>query len=379
MKTKLFYPAFFISAFLISCGGGKESSNKSLEDLIAKRDALKSELTIINQKIAEMDTTKADLTPIVTTTTVQQKDFVHKVEVQGAVETDQNALINPESNGTIREIHVKEGQKVSKGQALVTIDSEVLQSSIYEVETSLEMATYMFEKQQKLMEEGVGVEIEYEQAKNQKKSLEKKLQTMRSQKGKSIVRAPFAGTVDDIMINLGEMASPAYPLLRLVNNRNITISASLSENLLGSIRIGSGVDLVIPSMNDTVIKAVISYKGNFIDPVNRTFRIQVDVKNNTLLLPNQLAKVNVIDFSKKGALVIDSEAILQDTKNNNYVYKMVKDGDSFTLTKVFITIERSYKGESSIIPITAGQLISNDMIVLAGAKGVTETDRVKIQ
>ena len=241
------------------------------------------------------------------------------------------------------------------------------------------MATYMFEKQQKLMEEGVGVEIEYEQARNQKKSLEKRLQTMRSQKGKSIVRAPFAGTIDDIMINIGEMASPAFPLLRLVNNKNVTISASLSENLLGNIRVGSSVDLVIPSMNDTVIKAVISYKGNFIDPVNRTFRIQVDIKNNTLLLPNQLAKVNVVDFYRKDALVVNSEAVLQDTKNNNYVYKTTKDGDGFLFKKVFVNIEKSYKGETCIIPVTAGELNANDVIVLAGAKGVTEADRVKIQ
>jgi len=380
MKTKQFFSFFIAAILLTACGGGSEqTSTKNVDELVAKRDSLKALITELNLQIAELDTTKADLTPIVTTTIVEQKDFVHKVEVQGAVETDQNALVNPESSGTIRVIHVKEGQKVSKGQALVTIDAEILQSSISEIETQLEMATYMFEKQQKLMEEGVGVEIEYEQAKNQKKSLEKRIQTMRSQKGKSIVRAPFAGTIDDIMINIGEMASPAFPLLRLVNNKYVTISASLSENLLGNIRVGSSVDLIIPSMNDTLIKAVITYKGNFIDPVNRTFRIQVDIKNNTLLLPNQLAKVNVIDFSRKDALVVDTEAVLQDTKNNNYVYKTIKDGDGFLLKKVFVKIEKSYKGQSCIIPLTAGELNANDVIVLAGAKGVTEADRVKLQ
>jgi len=380
MKTKQLFSFFIAGILLTACGGGSEqTSTKNVDELVAKRDSLKALITELNLQIAELDTTKADLTPIVTTTIVEQKDFVHKVEVQGAVETDQNALVNPESSGTIRVIHVKEGQKVSKGQALVTIDAEILQSSISEIETQLEMATYMFEKQQKLMEEGVGVEIEYEQAKNQKKSLEKRIQTMRSQKGKSIVRAPFAGTIDDIMINIGEMASPAFPLLRLVNNKYVTISASLSENLLGNIRVGSSVDLVIPSMNDTLIKAVITYKGNFIDPVNRTFRIQVDIKNNTLLLPNQLAKVNVIDFSRKDALVVDTEAVLQDTKNNNYVYKTIKDGDGFLLKKVFVKIEKSYKGQSCIIPLTAGELNANDVIVLAGAKGVTEADRVKLQ
>ena len=304
---------------------------------------------------------------------------MHKVEVQGAVETDQNVLLNAETNGTIQTIHVKEGQRVSQGQALITIDSEILASTIDELETSLELATYLFEKQQKLLDEGVGVEVEYEQAKNQKKSLEKKLKTMRSQKGKTILRAPFSGVIDDIMVNQGEMASPQFPLLRLVNNKNVSIATSLSENLLANVHLGTKVDLVIPSMNDTVIQAVVTFKGNFIDPVNRTFNIQIDLKNNSLLLPNQLAKVSVIDYAKKDALVINSESIIQDTHNNNYVYKMLKgDGDTYTLKKVYIRIDKVYMGEASITPLEGGKINAGDQLVLAGAKGVTESDVVKI-
>jgi membrane fusion protein (multidrug efflux system) len=136
-----------------------------------------------------------------------------------------------------------------------------------------------------------------------KKHLEQKLKTMRSQQGKTVVRAPFAGVIDDIMISLGDMASPMNPLMRLVNNKNITISASLAENLLARVNLGTPVDLVIPAMNDTVIQGVVNYKGNFIDPVNRTFKIHVTIKNNSLLLANMLAKVNVVDFAKKTHLL----------------------------------------------------------------------------
>lgn len=378
MKNKLIYTTLITVALLMSCGGSN-SSNESLDALVSTRDSLKKELTKINQKIAALDTTKVDLLPLVTASAVVQKDFVHMVEVQGAVETDQNVLLNAEANGTIKTIHVKEGQKVSKGQALITIDSEILASTINEVETSLEMANYMLDKQQKLLDEGVGVEIEYEQAKNQKKALENKLKTMRSQRGKTIVRAPFAGVIDNIMANQGEMASPQYPLLRLVNNKNVYITASLSENLLSNVHLGTNVDLVFPSMNDTVIYAKVTFKGNFIDPVNRTFNIQITLKNNTLLLPNQLAKVSVIDYSKKDALVINSESIIQDTQNNNYVYKMKKgEGDTFTLTKVYVRIDKSYMGEACITPLKDGKINVGDQLVLAGAKGVTESDIVKI-
>jgi membrane fusion protein (multidrug efflux system) len=379
MKTGLLLLSLFTGLILASCGGS-QSGEDSLEQLIMKRDELKKELTLLNEKIAALDTAEVDMTPIVTSAMIEQKDFVHKVEVQGAVETDENVLVTAESQGTIRAIHVKEGQRVSKGQPLITIDSEILASTIDEVETSLEMANYMFEKQQKLMDEGVGVEIEYEQSRNQKKALEQKLKTMRSQQGKTVVRAPFAGVIDDIMISLGDMASPMNPLMRLVNNKNITISASLAENLLARVNLGTPVDLVIPAMNDTVIQGVVNYKGNFIDPVNRTFKIHVTIKNNSLLLANMLAKVNVVDYSKKDALVVNSESVLQDTKNNNYVYKLTGDKtDLFSVEKVFVKVEKSYRGESCIVPVTPGQLIAGDKVVLAGAKGITESDKVKIQ
>ncbi len=244
------------------------------------------------------------------------------------------------------------------------------------------MADYMYDKQLALNEQGLGTEIELEQARNQKKSLESKLKTLQSQKGKSVVRAPFSGVIDEIFANLGEMASPQAPLIRLVNNKNIKVTGNVSENHLGRVNLGTPVDVLFPSLNDTTIKTFVSYKGNYIDPVNRTFRVHVDLKNNTLFLPNQVAKIKITDLKLDSALVINSEAILQDTDNNDYVYKMTsakRSKDFFNLEKVYVTIIKSYQGESAIIPTEEGSLVRDSRIVLTGGKGVTESDIVKIQ
>lgn len=368
--------------FVAACGGSSEADGGSddLSKLIAERDSLKNRLTEINKQIAELDTAAVSNRPIVTAEAVQIKDFTHKIEVQGGVETDKNAMINAEASGTIRQVHVKEGQKVSQGQALVTIDATILSSQIQELETQLELATYMYEKQKKLMEDGVGLEIEYEQAKANKNSLEKSIQTMRSQQGKTVVRAPFSGVVDAVNISLGEMAAPGVPLMRIVNNKDVKITASLSENLLSKVHVGTNVELIIPSLNDTVIYSKITSKGNFIDPVNRTFRIRIDIDKNEVLLPNQLAKISVTDFSKANAMVINSEAILQDVHNNNYVYKLVKTkGDFFNVEKVYVKVISRYSGEACIEPIKPGALNEKSRVVVAGAKGITEADQVNLQ
>lgn len=379
IKNKRILLLTVLGITLISCGSEESTSDDSLVQLTEQRDSLKTLLAEVNLKISELDTNVVEVTPLVGSEKVVVKDFVHKIEVQGAVDSDKNAMINAEASGVIRKVHVKEGQKVSKGQALITIDAAILSNQIQEIEAQLELANFMYEKQKKLMEQGVGTEIEFEQAKAQKNSLEKSIQTMRSQQGKTVVRSPFSGVIDEVMVSLGEMAAPGVPLLRVVNNSDVKITASISENLLSKVNVGTPVDLYFPSLNDTIIESSITSKGNFIDPVNRTFRIRIELSKNSLLLPNQLAKVNVTDFVKKDAIVVSSSAILQDTQNNSYLYKLKKDGDLFNVEKVYVEVEKNYKGESCIKPIKDGALSENDLIVVDGAKGITEADQVTLQ
>jgi membrane fusion protein, multidrug efflux system len=382
MKINRIFILAALPIIIASCGGPSDSDNenKELTGLISERDSLKERLTIVNARIIELDTAAVSSNPIVSAESVQIKDFIHKIEVQGAVETDKNAMINAESQGTIRRVHVKEGQVVRQGQPLVTIDAAVLFSQIQELETRLELAVFMFEKQKKLMDQGVGLEIEYEQAKSQKNSLEKSIQTMRSQQGKTVVRAPFSGVVDEVKVSIGEMAAPGVPLMRLVNNSDVKITASLSENLLSKVKVGTNVELLIPSLNDTVIISTITSRGNFIDPINRTFRIRINIEKNKLLLPNQLAKVNVTDFFRKDAVVINSEAILQDTKNNNYIFKLVKTkGEFFNVKKIYVKVISRYNGEACVEILKGAKLTDKSRIVVKGAKGITEIDQVNIQ
>jgi membrane fusion protein (multidrug efflux system) len=382
MKINKILTLSVISIAMFACGGGEsnDATDNALSDLLSERDSLKTRLNELNQQIAELDTAAAGFNPIVSAENVITKDFTHKIEIQGSVETDQNAMMNAEAQGTIRRVHVKEGQKVSQGQALITLDAAIISSQIQEMQTQLELANYMFEKQKKLMEEGVGTEIEYEQAKAQKNSLESSIKTMQSQQGKTVVRAPFSGVIDEVMVSIGDMAAPGVPLLRIVNNKDVKITASLSENLLASVKEGTEVDLLFPSLNDTMIKSKITSRGNYIDPVNRTFRIRIDVGKNELLLPNMLAKVSVTDFERKDATVIPSAAILQDTKNNNYVYKLKKStGDLYNVEKVFVEVLSSYRGESCVEAKEGSKLSDNDRVVVKGAKGITEADQVNIQ
>lgn len=360
----------------VSCSPNKTS----LDELKEKQSKLKKELAEINKQIQALDTNQQQVILNVTSTVVEISNFQHKIELQGAVESDDNILLSAEMPGKITKVYVKEGQKVKKGQLLVSIDDQIINSNIEEVKTGLEMADFMYKKQLKLNEQGLGTEIELENAKSQKKSLEAKLKTLYAQKGKSNIRAPFSGVIDEVFVTAGEMASPQFPLLRIVNNNHIKITASVSENHLATVKIGTPVDVVFPNLNDTIIQSKVTYIGNYIDPVNRTFRVHIALNNNKTFLPNQIAKINITDLYLDSVLVVNSQSILQDTDNNNFVYKMMSNGNNtYQLKKVYVNIIKSYKGKSAITSNNNGDLPKGSRIVLDGGKGLTEQDIVKIQ
>ncbi|MFK8046567.1 MAG: efflux RND transporter periplasmic adaptor subunit [Crocinitomicaceae bacterium] len=366
---------------VISCGSGTES-NPALDDLIASRDSAKAVITALNEKIAALDTTTKKLDLLVTSEMVEVKPFSHKVELQGQIETDQNIMLNAEANGVIKSVRVKEGQRVSRGQTLVIIDSEIISTSIAEVNNSLELATFMYNKQLSLSEKGLGTEIELEQAKNQKGALEAKLRSLNVQKSKTVVTAPFSGIVDQIFTHTGEMASPMTPLIRLVNNSNMKISASVSENYLGQMQVGTPVEVTFPTIGNYKINSAISYLGNYIDEVNRTFRVQVkvDQQKDVKLLPNQLVKVNITDFALDSAKVISKNAILQNTDNQNYVYVLTKaENELYSVEQVFIEVLSTFRGKSAIEALETNKLMDGSRIVLNGGKGITANDKVKVQ
>lgn len=185
---------------LASCGG---SSSKSLEKVITGKDieamrakhleisaekkALELQLKSLDSAIALLDDS-AKL-PLVTTIEAKLQKFDHYLELQGDVMTKQNVLIYPEMSGTLNKVYVKEGQKVSKGQLLATIDDGGLSSQLAQLKTQAELSKTTFERQKRLWEQNIGSEIQYLQAKTNYEAQQNAVKQMESQVAKSSIRA----------------------------------------------------------------------------------------------------------------------------------------------------------------------------------------------
>lgn len=369
-KTGVFLIAIFL---VVSCD--KQPDTK-LAELVAQRDSLKADRKVLDDKIHELDLQIQELdstitNKLVTTITADTALFKHYFDVYGNVQSDKTASLFAENPGNVTEILVQEGQQVKKGQLLVRIDDAVYSSNLQELQTSLDLATVLYNKQKRLWDQNVGSEVQYLEAKNKKESLENSIATLREQKSKSSVVAPFAGVVDKIFPKVGEMTSMQMPVARIVNLDDIYITADVSERYVNTLKVGDEVTLKI---NGDTLTSEITRVGSYINATNRSFEIRVAV-NDTInkLRPNSLVSMKINDMTKESAIVLPSSIIMQDGKGSDYVYVIGKDDrDQQVALKKNIQTGASYEGKTVVLEgINPG-----DKVIEKGARSVRDSDRV---
>ena len=321
---------------------------------------------------------KENLIPLVVATEAQNKSFAHKIKVQGNVATNKDILLNSEMSGLITQMHVNSGNSVKKGQLILSMDESIINANISELKSQLEYANYMLGKQVDLFEKELGTELDKKTAENQVNSLEAKLKTLEVQKSKMNVIAPFSGIVDEVYAKTGQLVAPQMPILRLVNNTQVEIIASVSEKHFKNVKKGTELKVSFPNYDLESMNLKVKSVGNFIEPTNRTFTIRTEVNNNTSLMPNMLAEVEITDLKIDSGLVIPSKSILKNQNNNDYVWILKKSKkETYTVEQIFINTITSYNGEALIEEnksINAGTLI-----IESGARGITKKDIVRIK
>jgi membrane fusion protein (multidrug efflux system) len=283
--------------------------------------------------------------------------------------------VSPEMAGQIREIYVNEGDYVERGRLLAKINSDITESSIADLESSLALATTVYEKQARLWEQGIGSEIQYLTAKNNKESLSQKLVTLQAQLEMAMVKSPVSGIVDVIYRKKGEMAMPGAQFMQIVNLEELFINADVSESYLSQVNEGETVKVEFPVYPDMSLDVPIYRKGNIINPNNRTFQIQLKLKNaDHRLKPNLLAVINIRDYSADSAVVVPSAIIKQDIKGS-YIYTIQEVGDTWIAKKIYVTPGKFYQDKTMVVDgIQPGQ-----QVIVEGYNEVSDGTEVYVK
>ena len=323
-KTFLLFAT--VAAAAASCTSN-DSASGDVAQLTARRDSLASivakaegELSQIDLELASLDTTAQWNT--VTILAVGSSAFQHDFDIYGTVKSDQSVTLYPESAGRIQRVLVRSGQKVSAGQVLVELDNSVMQSSLAEIKTQLDLAQTLFDKQKRLWDQGIGSEVQYLQVKTQLEGLQKRLATAQKQAAMASLRAPFAGTVDELFLKAGEYAAPGMAVARLVSSGGLRLELDVPETYISRLKVGQKIALNFNSIG-LQTSASISQVGDFISADSRTFKVNVSLPANGQIKPNMMASAQVVDYSSTGIITVPSRLILQDSKGANYTYLFV--------------------------------------------------------
>ena len=337
---------FTLLGIMSSCAGS--SGGGSVEEKMAALAELKSQASSLQVEIQELEKEIALMDPefarsnkksvLITTANVKQEPFNHFVELTGSVLSKKNVNISSESQGTILEIPVTEGMRVKAGQLMARIDSEVIERNVDEVKTSLELATTLFEKQERLWNQSIGTEIQYLEAKNRMQSLERSLASLQTQMAKTMVRAPFTGTIETVNVRLGELVQPGAPMFQFIGESDLYIEADVSERYIGVLEKGDSVNVYFPNL-DKELASKVSSVGAVINPNNRTFKVEVFLPRIANVKPNMISILKIKDYENRDAIVIPSHLILSDNRGD-YVFvveentakkKYVKRGETFEM------------------------------------------------
>ncbi|AUP79010.1 efflux RND transporter periplasmic adaptor subunit [Flavivirga eckloniae] len=385
---KKIYSLLIVTLVLSSCGADKKMS---VEDIIASGNLeqirqKKSELDASAQEISaqlkqlELEIKKLDpqeRVPLITSFKAKEAVFNHFVELQGSVNTKQNLVIYPEFSGTLTRVYVKEGQKVVKGQKLAKIDDGGLGQQLAQLQIQADLAKTTFERQERLWNQKIGSEIQYLQAKSTYEAQQRAANQLQQQVGKTVVRAPFSGTIDDVITEQGSVVAQGQSqLFRIVNLRDMYIETDVPERYISNITPGKDVQVEFPILGKKV-DAKVRQAGNFINPANRTFKIEVAVSNkDKTIKPNLTAKLKINDYKNEKAILIPQSIISENAEGQQYVYIVTDKVENKAKAKRVIIETGKTQGDD--IEVLSG-LENGTEIIDEGARSVKDGQQVKIQ
>ena len=348
-----------------------EASKAKLADL-KKRDAvLRDSIQTLEDSIKakggiEIKTAKVQLQ------VVGASSFKHYVEVQASVYAQDNINVNAQTPGIVKSINVTEGDKVSKGQVLASIDDAVIQQNILEIQTNLELAKTLYEKQKGLWDQKIGTEVQYLNAKSNYEAMQKRLSATQQQDQMTRITSPIDGIVDAVPIKVGQSVAPGMPTIQVVNDEQLKVKGNVDESYISDIHKGDSMHINFPDLNKQ-ISSVVSYVSSVIDVVNRTFTVEVKLPQGASYHPNMIAIMEIIDYANPSAIVIPIN-VVQSDPTGAFVFVAENENGTMVARKTMVKVGKVYNGNAEI---TAG-LKAGDKIITLGYDDLNNGDAISL-
>jgi len=365
---------------LAACSENKEEksdlSNKKAElaKITKERDALTAKISSLEDEISKIDTSaKNEKMKLVEIQTLTKQNFSHYIELQGKISTENIYYVTPRGmGGQVKELFVKLGDNVKKGQLLMKLEDGIVQQSIKQVENQLSFAKNIFSRQENLWKDGIGTEIQFLSTKNNVESLEKQLDIVKEQLSTTNVISEVSGIVDNVTIRVGEtfVGSPMAGIT-IVNPTSMKAMVDVPENYVSKVHKGMAAIITVPDINQS-FNSQITLVSESINVTSRSFIAESKLPSSAIIKPNQVAIVKLLDHESKNTIVVPVETVQTDEKGK-FVYILSEENGKTIARKKSIQIGEFY---DELIEVKSG-LDTGDKIVSKGFQGLYEGQLIK--
>ena len=299
--------------------------------------------------------------------------FVWRTRFDVRVDGEDNIAVSAQMVGAITAVYVKEGDPVKIGQVLAQIDNSVMQQQIASTKQQLDFATSMYNKQKALWDQQIGSEVQYLTSKNTKENLEKAIATLNDQLEMTRIKSPINGSVEEVNLKVGQMASPGQPAVRVVNFSTVKVVAELAEAYAPKVKPGNKVIVFFPDFN-TEIVSQIRFTSKYINPVNRTFLSEVRLGPSKVeYRANMMAVVKINDYRNPSAFSIPI-TLIRESQSGKYIYIAKEENGKLLARRLAVTIGSTYNG---LAEITSGITIG-DKIITTGFNSLIDGELIQV-
>ena len=372
------------SLLLAACGSGTVQQDNSLQGKKARLAALKDQQEKLSKQISDLenDVAKSDSTggskekaKLVALTALAPTSFTHYIDLQGSVEAENISWISPRgTGGVVREVLVKQGDHVAKGQLLLKLDDAVQRQQLVTAQTQLAYAKDLYQRRKNLWDEKIGTEVDFINAKNQVDQAENQLKSAQDQLDFTNVYADIIGDINTLNVKVGEAFTPGVQSLQIVNTENLKTVVQVPEIYQERIHVGTPVKIAFPGLNNKEVTGTVRVVGNLINTGNRAFQVEIHLPASRDIRANQVAVVKLEDYKAKDVLTIPINTLQTDEKGK-YVMVASTDGGKTVAHKKSVTIGQSY---SDMVEVTSG-LQTGDKVIIDGFQGLYEGQLITLQ
>lgn len=340
-----------------------------------------------SEPIADGDVRPSTRATRVETMVVTPRSFDENIQVTGAVEALNDATLAAQASGRVEHI-ADNGDRVAAGAVVVRLDQAAARAAVEQAEAQIQTAQAQRalaldnrDRLAPLQDRKVISAREFEQARLQLEEAEASVRQAEAalasanvQLGNTVVRAPFAGTIEQALLEPGEHAGTGDPLLRLIAIEEVRVIAGVPERYAPDIHVGMSVQVSFPSVDVQARTGEVTFVGAAIEPLSRTFPIEVHIANpQGDLKPMMLAELRVSRKRHAGVLTLPRSAIVTDELGPG-VYVV----ESGTGAKVARRRPVVLGADAVGFVIIASGLDAGDEVIVLGQHSISDGDPVEV-